>query len=474
MGTAYAVIDLGFGDAGKGSIVDFLVRDTGAGVVVRWHGGAQAGHRVVTPDGRAHVFAQFGAGSFVPGVKTHLARGFVLDPLAMLNEAQKLKELGVADVLGRLSIDPRALVITPFARVANRLRELARGDAAHGSCGIGFGETVRLSLLDPELRITVADLHRPAALPRRLRRIRGHVRAELADVLELLGDRAEKERDILESDRASEAWIASFAPLLTHDVMRDDRALRAELAGPNPVVFEGAQGVLLDEWMGFHPHTTWSTCTSHGFDALLGELGHDGKRVRFGLMRSYMTRHGQGPMPTSQPSLNRLPEAANGDTGWQGHFRRGWLDLTLLRYALEVSPVDALVVTHLDRVDETFQVATSLEGSDVPGLVEGGRLVPSGELEDLDHQARLTEWLREATPQLAATPDSERLIACVEKELDLPVRITSTGTSALDKRRGHPPGRSTAMARNTSSVETVPTSATHSAVSSGSLNTLSG
>ncbi|MFK7988192.1 MAG: adenylosuccinate synthetase [Sandaracinaceae bacterium] len=436
MGTAYAVIDLGFGDAGKGSIVDFLARGptmspSGAGVVVRWHGGAQAGHRVVAPDGRAHVFAQFGAGSFVPHVKTHLAEGFVLDPLAMLGEAAQLDALGVPSVMGRLSIDPRALVITPFARAANRLRERARGAGAHGSCGIGFGETVRLSLLDPDLRITVSDLHRPASLPRRLRRIQEHLRADLADVFASVGDAPE--RALFESSHGSEAWIASLAPLLTHDVMRDGSALRAELAGPRPVIFEGAQGVLLDEWMGFHPHTTWSTCTSHGFDALLDTLGHDGERLRFGLMRSYMTRHGQGPMPTHEAALNRLPEAANGDTGWQGHFRRGWLDMTLLRYALEVSPVDALAVTHLDCVDETFHVAASLLGPDVPGLVEGHRLVPSSDLEDLEHQQRLTDWLNSVRPELTPTPDSESLIARVETELSRPVRITSSGPSAHAK-----------------------------------------
>lgn len=435
MAAVHAVIDLGFGDAGKGSIVDFLVRHFGAAHVVRWHGGAQAGHRVVTPDGRAHVFAQFGAGTFA-GASTHLAAGFVLDPPALLHEARALAQLGRPDALGRLTIDPDALVIPPHARAANRLRERARGLAAHGSCGIGFGETVRLSLetaLGPSaLAIRAGDFYRPAGLPRRLRQIREFLREELGELLDAFG--TPEDRRTFDTDETSEEWIASLAPLLSHSLLAGAGELERRLSARGHVVFEGAQGVLLDEWMGFHPHTTWSTCTSHGLDALLDALGHAGPRHRYGLTRSYATRHGQGPMPTHVPALSRLPEAANGDEGFQGRFRRGWLDLTLLRYALEVSPVDSLVVTHLDRVDADFRVATALEGPSMPGLVEQGRLIPSAELEDLDHQAALATWLNGSRPVLAPAPSVDRLLAHV-RTLGLPVSLTSHGPTAGHKRQ---------------------------------------
>src|SRR5512138_457863 len=140
--TAIFVADLGYGDAGKGSIVDYLTRVTNAHTVVRYNGGAQAAHNVITPDGRHHTFSQFGSGTFVPGTRTHLSRFMMVHPLAMLAEERHLRSLGVRDAFPRLSIDREALVTTPFQQSANRLKEMARGDGRHGSCGMGVGETM--------------------------------------------------------------------------------------------------------------------------------------------------------------------------------------------------------------------------------------------------------------------------------------------------------------------------------------------
>ena len=143
MQQAFLTVDLGFGDAGKGSIVDFLTRTYGAHTVIRYNGGAQAGHRVVTPAGpgmmqQEHVFAQFGAGTLA-GAATHLSRFMLLDPLAMMAEEAHLQTLGITDAFQRTTIDARAVVITPFQRAVNRVREALRGAGRHGSCGMGIG-----------------------------------------------------------------------------------------------------------------------------------------------------------------------------------------------------------------------------------------------------------------------------------------------------------------------------------------------
>ncbi|MBX6767349.1 MAG: adenylosuccinate synthetase, partial [Actinomadura rubrobrunea] len=137
------VVDLGFGDAGKGTVVDRLCAGGPEPVhaVVRFNGGAQAAHNVVAPDGRHHTFAQFGSGTFTPGVRTHLSRFMMVDPLALAAETAHLRSLGVADALDRLTVDRDALLTTPYHRAANRARETARGAARHGSCGMGIGET---------------------------------------------------------------------------------------------------------------------------------------------------------------------------------------------------------------------------------------------------------------------------------------------------------------------------------------------
>ena len=167
---AFLTVDLGFGDAGKGSIVDFLTHTHAAHTVVRYNGGAQAAHRVVTAGSspREHVFAQFGSGTLA-GAATHLSRFMLLDPLAMVAEEQHLRALGVTDAFERTTIDERALVITPFQRAANRLKELARGDGRHGSCGMGIGETMVDYLEHGQRVLFASDLRNPDLMRANLR-----------------------------------------------------------------------------------------------------------------------------------------------------------------------------------------------------------------------------------------------------------------------------------------------------------------
>src|SRR5262245_29158031 len=126
MKRAVITVGLGFGDEGKGAAVDFLCRHLGADLVVRYCGGSQAAHNVVLPDGRRHVFAQFGSGTLAE-VPTHLGRHVIISPTALEPEAAHLRELGVADPFALLTVDRRALVATPYHRAMNRLRELSRG-----------------------------------------------------------------------------------------------------------------------------------------------------------------------------------------------------------------------------------------------------------------------------------------------------------------------------------------------------------
>jgi adenylosuccinate synthase len=322
---SWAVVDLGYGDAGKGATVDFLVRETGADLVVRFNGGAQAAHNVVTPDGRHHTFAQFGAASFVPNCRTHLGPRMVLDPGGLLVEAEHLARKG-APVLHRLTVDPRALVITPFHLAVNRLRERLRGDDRHGSCGIGFGETVQDDMLGLDCvyaRDLVGD-PRPT-----LRRIQERKRSELLEARELPEFEALEDPDLVE--QTAEAW-AEWSPTLS-----------PELPANSGVIYEAAQGVLIDERWGFAPHTTWSNCTFENALAL------DPDCIKLGVIRAHSVRHGPGPFPTEDVDWP-APDRHNGFGPWQGRVRAGPLDLELLDYALDVvDGVDALSVTWLDR-----------------------------------------------------------------------------------------------------------------------------
>lgn len=417
--TAHVVFDLGFGDAGKGRLVDALVRRTGARLVVRAHGGAQAGHNVVTADGRHHTFASFGAGSFVPGVATHLGPEVVVHPLAMAVEARVLDAKGVPDVFARTTIDARARVTTPFQQAAGRLRELARGDVAHGTCGVGVGETVADALAHGD-GLTVADLRDPVRLRERLRAQQARKRAEFKRCPD--HPLAGQEWDLLRADDAVDrivgAWGA-IAPRLR--VSSPDEAAH-HLASAPVVVFEGAQGVLLDETWGFHPHTTWSDCTPASAFRLLRGSGR--AVVRWAVTRSYATRHGPGPFPTAASDFV-FPEPHNTGPSWQGTFRQGPLDLVLLRYALAVAGgADHLAVTHLDRV------STSLPR--VERYTDGTATLDPGAPEDLGHRERLGLQLASACGVRTAI-DGPRFAESLADALGVPLGFAARGPAAGDE-----------------------------------------
>ena len=335
---ALIVVDLGFGDSGKGSVTDHLTRVTGARLNVRFNGGPQAAHNVCLADGRHHTFSQFGSGTLAGPVRTHLSRFMLINPLNAFAEAVHLAALtGERDILGRLSVDRRARVITPFQVAAGRLREMARGDGRHGSCGQGIGEV----MLDAELGrplLHADDL----ADRRRLRHLLARIQeAKLADVEPLMGGRArtaemEAEWRALTDGAAVSALLDVYGDFADRVGIVDETHLAAELRR-GPVIFEGAQGVLIDEWFGFHPHTTWSTTTFANAETLLRDAQIQAPPINIGVLRTYFSRHGSGPFMTEDPRLSeRLTEPHNDASGWQGRFRLGSFDAVAARYALSV------------------------------------------------------------------------------------------------------------------------------------------
>ena len=437
---ATIVTDLGYGDAGKGSVVDWLCRARGGALVVRHNGGAQAGHNVVTPDGRHHTFHQFGSGTLT-GAHTHLSRFTLADPLELAREADALTALGVSDPWGLLTVDRDATVVSPHQKAAGRLRELARGPTGHGTCGAGVGETVADSLADVGLVLRVCDLACPAVVRRKLEVLRDLKRAQLADVLPVLRgvDRAAPEIRTLEDPDLIPAVVDFYSWLSGCLRVVDSGWLGTAMRDAGHTVFEGAHGVLLDEWYGFHPHTTWSTCTTANARTLLADAGFGGEVRSLGLLRAYATRHGPGPFPTEDAGLSaRLPDAHNGAGGWQGAFRVGWFDAVTARYAVEVSGgVDELVVTCVDRLyGETDVRMCTAYGHG--GVLAERLLVPSSP--DLGFQESLTRVAFEARPFYGRVfpgvfgPGPVRDYCWTLGEVvGLPVGLVSLGPTAVDK-----------------------------------------
>ncbi|MFN8445169.1 MAG: adenylosuccinate synthetase [Caldilineaceae bacterium] len=451
---AFLTVDLGFGDAGKGSIVDFLTRQQDAHTVIRYNGGAQAGHRVVLPhpspltpqkkvgeamgeeqlQDNAHVFAQFGSGTLA-GADTHLSRFMLLDPLAMMKEEKHLRILGVSDAFSRTTIDERALVITPFQRAVNRLRELARGNQRHGSCGMGIGETMTDALMVGEQALRAGDLSDLDRLHGKLTLLRALNQNKIRDLQDTLPETEQvvKELEILGAPDWADWLLEAYQDFTDQAQIVDSTYLRSILQRDGSVVFEGAQGVLLDEWLGFHPHTTWSTTTLANADTLLHEAGYAGEVTRVGITRSYATRHGAGPFVSEERAISPLlPDAANTHGDWQQGFRVGWLDLVMLRYACEmVGKLDFLAVTCLDRLTKLPELKVCPRYLYDTFTVE--RIVPSLQPHDLEYQSRITQNLTCCKPLFESVADVDSLLAKIEKTLNLPVRIVSYGPTANEK-----------------------------------------
>lgn len=345
MSQVFVVAGLGFGDEGKGSIVDHLTRVHDAKTVVRYNGGAQCAHNVVLADGRHHTFAQFGSGSFVPGVTTFLSRHMLVNPGALLNEGEHLQSLGLSDIFHRMVIDRDVLITNPFQVAANRIREISRGDGRHGSCGMGIGET-RADALDG-FELFARDLESPKVLERKLKESRERKMLDMRH-LEAASEAQKPEWDLLCSPSAVGKVMERYQQFMASPVRLSDEGYLRDRMANAPAVFEGAQGVLLDQDHGFQPYTTWSDTTFKQADTILKGCGADVTRV--GVLRAYATRHGAGPFPTEDPELD-LEDEHNGYGDYQREFRVGHFDQVLFDYALQVcGGVDMLALTHLDRI----------------------------------------------------------------------------------------------------------------------------
>jgi adenylosuccinate synthase len=389
MRRAIITVGLGFGDEGKGATIDFLSRLYEADLVIRYCGGSQAGHNVELADGRRHTFSQFGAGTVAPcRPRTYLGPNVIIDPLALVREADHLQELGIANPSQLLVLHPSCLVSTVWHRTLNRVRELARGKDKHGSCGMGIGEARRYWLRYGHDAVFARDLGDATVLREKVELLRQRCLLELQELLAPLDTEAAKELDLWElSTEAVARQLGTLPP--------GGLELATEPPSCRTALFEGAQGVVLDEYRGFHPYTTWSTVTPHHAWELVRQMDVDAVAV-LGITRAYATRHGEGPFPTYCPELTaRLQDPGNRWNPWQGSLRCGWLDLPLLRYAaLAAGPLDGIVVNHLDQVRgpavslcQAYE-NVSLTCSPIPSLA---------------WQERLGEQLRQATAVLRPT-----------------------------------------------------------------------
>lgn len=351
MKRAVVTVGLGFGDEGKGATVDYLCRILKADLVVRYSGGSQCAHNVLLPNGVQHTFCQFGSGTFA-GANTYVGPQVIVYPEALRKEARNIDKHSLGS-LDKITIHPRCLITTRYHRAANRLRELSRGADRHGSCGHGIGETRRYWLNYGDDAIYAEDLKDMDILREKLELLRQRMLMDLQSILPAVDSTEEAVFDLLIEEMAN-GLMDVFHPI----------KLKRTLPDYTTAIFEGAQGVLLDEYEGFHPHTTWSTVTARNAQELIAQSKPE-RVLNVGVIRGYTTRHGVGPFPTESKELTEVVnDKGNPWNEWQQEFRAGWLDLNLLHYAASVAGcnLDCITVNCMDHLKGTVMIGMKEEG----------------------------------------------------------------------------------------------------------------
>jgi adenylosuccinate synthase len=333
---AIAVVGAQWGDEGKGKVVDYLARSFD--YIARYAGGHNAGHTVIF-DGHRFVLQLIPSGILRPGKKAVIGSGTVVDPAALVNELENLKKADI-EVRDRLFLSNRAHLVFPYHREMDKAAESARGAAKIGTTSRGIGPAYEDKMARRGIR--VGDLLDADGFNEKLERV-VHEKCAISraayghplDVAGLL-------ETYLELGAHIRGLIADTSALLNRALDKGES-----------VLFEGAQGTMLDIDHGTYPYVTSSSATSGGVATGLGVPPTRLTGV-VGVSKAYTTRVGSGPFPTEMPDLeaNHVRDRGNEFGAVTGRPRRcGWLDLEVLRYAKMINGMNSLAITKLDVFD---------------------------------------------------------------------------------------------------------------------------
>ncbi len=350
------VLGAQWGDEGKGKIVDVLSERFAA--VARYAGGHNAGHTVIIGE-QKFVLQLIPCGVLRPGCKGIIGNGVVLDPIAFLSEVGKLRKLGVA-VDERLFVSNRAQVILPYHRMIELAAECAPGRQKIGTTSKGIGPAYEDKMARGGLR--VVDLLRPELL-------KTHIEAACAEKNAIVKALFGAGTAPLDPAKMFDEYAAA-AEQVRPFVADTGRLLNTILAEGKSVMFEGAQGTMLDIDHGTYPFVTSSSATAGGAATGTG-VGPTAIGTVISVTKAYVTRVGEGPFPTEmQDAVGDHLRARGHEYGAvTGRPRRcGWLDIPLLRYSNQVNGAEWLVITKLDVLDELDEIPICI-GYEIDGKV---------------------------------------------------------------------------------------------------------
>jgi adenylosuccinate synthase len=381
------IIGGGFGDCGKGLMTDYFASKMEDSVVIRSNGGAQAGHTVVTPEGQRHVFSHLSSGSF-NGRSTYLSEYFVANPLLLDKELKVFNEVSNGMKVN-IFAHPDMLITTPFDMLLNQRVEKSRGDELHGSVGVGFGETLERAKTHSRLTfrmvyswMRIGKQMDSFAFVDNLFTHMDAIRKEYVPTKVNLNKVSPSFLEVLNNDELIYETINQIREMLEVIDLVDYTILRNR-----PLIFEGAQGLLLDQDYGYFPHVTRSNCGMRNISAILNQIpGKHDVTVNY-VTRAYATRHGAGPLYDEDPLLfdkYNIVDETNVKNDWQGELRFAPLNYDLFEsitnkdFAL-YAPVGAKrvsTITCLDQLEGSVHVYTNSQAQNIDPNVFREQIVP--------------------------------------------------------------------------------------------------
>ncbi|GAX59596.1 adenylosuccinate synthase [Candidatus Scalindua japonica] len=345
------VIGLQWGDEGKGKIIDILAKDFD--IIVRYQGGGNAGHTLLIGDEK-FIFHLIPSGILHKNKKCVIGNGIVLDPNLFLNEIEGLAEKNI-NVDGNLFISDRAHVVFPYHKKLDLLQEKQKGNSMIGTTGRGIGPCYTDKISREGIR--VAELLHKEQFKEKLKK---NVEEKNRIFVNLYNDEPVSWEDIYEEYCA---YAEKMAPFVCDTVDLMARAINDN----SKILFEGAQGALLDVDFGTYPFTTSSNAAAGGVSSGIGVSPKQVHNI-IGITKAYTTRVGSGPFPTEiegeQGEHIRKKGGEFGST--TGRPRRcGWFDAVAIQHSVRISGVDSLIVTKLDVLDdqETIKICTGYKNN---------------------------------------------------------------------------------------------------------------
>lgn len=350
---AHVVIGSGYGDEGKGLFTQYFSSLSNRSIVIRFNGGAQAGHTIISKNGDRHVFGHFTANSFLENSKGYLSKHFIVNPIMYLQELEQLKLLGLNPITACHS---QCYITTPYDMIINQWLEISRGTSSrHGSCGLGIGETVHRNEIAGK-SFKIIDLINGIDLKEKLTELREFFkyRAEELNLSYFF-----EKNEVVLSDNIIEHFISDLLEMKNNLLCGVDLFSDLYFSGYD-VVFEGAQGLLLDQIMGDFPHVTRSNTGLKNVIDICIENNIKNLDVLYAT-RCYKTRHGAGSLnhELKEKPYENIVDATNIHNEFQGSLRFAYIDVDELKNTIEkdISSVSDLVIDHNININKILGIS---------------------------------------------------------------------------------------------------------------------